>query len=64
MGVQKRVFDYVRKMGIKQTAICRKTGITIDRMSAMNRNKARMTADEYESICKALEKQPNDFMEV
>jgi DNA-binding Xre family transcriptional regulator len=51
-------------MGIKQTAICRKTGITIDRMSAMNRNKARMTADEYESICKALEKQPNDFMEV
>lgn len=63
MEVQTRLFSYVRDMGIKQTAICEKTGITIDRMSALFRGKTPLTADEYEKICKAIQKSPNDFME-
>lgn len=64
MEVQRRLFSYVREMGIRQKAICDKTGITIDRMSALFREKTQMTADEYEKVCKAIQKSPNDFMEV
>lgn len=63
MGVQTRVFNYIRDMGIKQITICEKTGISIDKMSAMYRNVTRMTADDFEKICKAIQKDPNDFME-
>ena len=62
MVVQSRVADYVRAMGIKQSTICEKTGIRNDTMSAMLNCKRNMTADEFEMICKALEKAPNDFM--
>lgn len=63
MGVQRRITNYVREMGIRQSTLCRKTGITTDRMSAMFRGKSRMSADEFIAICKAIEKEPNDFME-
>lgn len=49
-------------MGIKQAIICEKTGIRSDAMSAMLNKKRKMTADEFELICKALDKSPNDFM--
>lgn len=62
MVVQQRVADYVKEMGIKQTTICEKTGIRIDTMSAMLNGKRKMSADEFEKICIALNKAPNDFM--
>lgn len=62
MEVQNRVATYVRKMGIKQSVLCEKTGIRNDTMSAMLTGKRKMTADEFEKICIALEKTPNDFM--
>lgn len=64
MVVQSRVADYIKHIGIKQAAICRKTGITPKRMSGILTCSLRMTADEYEKICRAIEKEPNDFMEV
>lgn len=63
MTVQERVAAYVRDMGIKQTVICEKTGIRTDAMSAMINGKRTMSANEFEAICRALNKQPNDFME-
>lgn len=64
MRVQTRIADYIQRLGIKQAAICKKTGIKTKRMSGIMTGHIKMTADEYEMICKAIEKQPNDFMEV
>ena len=62
MVVQTRVAEYIRNMGIKQTTICEKTGISVSALSAMLTNRRKMTADEFEKICIAIEKSPNDFM--
>jgi len=64
MSVQSRLSAYIRQMGISQISICKKTGISTDKMSAIVNNRLRMTADEYELICKAIEKTPNDFIDV
>lgn len=62
MNVQSRISEYIRNAGIKQTVICEKTGIRPDAMSAMLNSKRKMTADEFEKICRAIDKSPNDFM--
>ena len=64
MVVQSRVAEYINRIGIKQSAICSKTGISPKRMSGILTCSLKMTADEYEKICRAIEKAPNDFMEV
>lgn len=64
MVVQKRIAQYLSESGITQAFICKKTGMSPKRLSDILTNKSRMRADEYESICKALGKTPNDFMEV
>ena len=61
MVVQNRVAEYIRSMGIKQATICEKTGISVSALSAMLTNRRKMTADEFEQICIAIEKEPNDF---
>lgn len=63
MVVQTRVAEYIKRMGITQAAICRKTGMKPKRVSVILTLKGKMTADEYEKICRAIEKTPNDFME-
>lgn len=60
--VWQRVAQYIRTMGIKQATICEKTGIRPDTMSAMLTGRRKMTADEFEKICLAVGKTPNDFM--
>ena len=62
MNVQSRLSAYIRKMGITQKSICQKTGIRPDTMSKLLHNKKKMTADEFELICFAIEKEPNDFI--
>lgn len=62
MVVQSRVAEYIKRIGIKQAAICQKTGIKAKRMSGILTCSLKMTADEYEKICRAIEKEPNDFM--
>lgn len=63
MVVQTRIAEYIKHMGITQAAICRKTGMSPKRVSVILTLKGKMTADEYEKICRAIEKTPNDFME-
>ena len=62
MSVQSRISEYIDRMGITQASICKKTGIKPDRFSSLMKNKSMMRADEFELICRALEKTPNDFM--
>lgn len=62
MNVQNRISEYIRNAGIKQSVICKKTGIRTDTMSAIMTSRRKMTADEFEKICIALDKEPNDFM--
>ena len=62
--VQTRDADYVRNNGIKQTFISKKTGISACTISAILTNRRKMTADEFEQICIAIGKSPNDFMVV
>ena len=64
MTVQKRVATYLLDNGITQAFVAEKTGIKRKRMSDILTLKSKMKADEYEKICKALGKTPNDFMEV
>lgn len=61
--VQDRISEYIREMGIKQTILCKKTGLDKSAMSAIVTGKRKLSANEFEQICKALGKQPNDFME-
>lgn len=62
MTVQSRISAYMKRMGISQASVCEKTGIRTDAMSAMLNGKRKMTADEFEKICFAIEKTPNDFI--
>lgn len=64
MVTQSKVADYVRNMGIKQNWLAEKTGLTESIVSDIFRGRRKMTADEFVRICKALGKNPNDFMEV
>ena len=64
MNVQSRIAQYISANGIKQSFIVEKTGLSKDIVSAIINKKRKMSADEYELFCKALNKTPNDFMDV
>ena len=62
MNVQERVSEYILNNGIKQSFIVERTGLNKDIISAILNKRRKMTADEFEIICRALGKTPNDFM--
>lgn len=62
MNVQERVSEYILNNGIKQSFIVERTGLNKDVISAILNKRRKMTADEFEIICRALGKTPNDFM--
>lgn len=64
MNVQSRIADYVNNSGIRQSFIVNKTGISRNRVSAILNCKTKMSADECELFCKALNKMPSEFMNV
>lgn len=63
MATQGRVADYIREMGIKQSVIASKTGLSEQTVSTIMKGKRKMTIDDFVKICKAIGKEPNDFME-
>lgn len=48
------IADYMEAKGIKQAAMCKKTGLPRDCISAVLQGKRKMSLDEYEKICTAL----------
>ena len=63
MVVQSKVAQYLEELGIKQSWLAQKTGLTDNMISGILNGKRKMTADEFVRICKAIGKNPNDFME-
>lgn len=62
MNVQQKVAEYVQSNGIMQKFIAEKTGLSPVKVSNILNLNQKMTADEFEMFCKALRKQPNDFI--
>ena len=49
-----RIREYILKSGMKLGAVADKTGIPMNTFSAMMNGKRKITAEEYFSICVAL----------
>ena len=64
MNVQQKVAEYVQSNGIMQKFIAEKTGLSPVKVSNILNLNQKMTADEFELFCKALKKQPNDFIAI
>lgn len=62
MNVQERVAEYVQNNGIMKKFISEKTGLSPVKVSNILNLNQKMTADEFELFCKALKKQPNEFI--
>lgn len=62
MTAAERIADYIRKSGLKQKIIAEKAGYSEKQLSAMLNGNRKMWADDYERLCIALGKEPNDFM--
>lgn len=62
MNVQQKVAEYVQSNGIMQKFIAEKTGLSPVKVSNILNLNQKMTADEFELFCRALRKQPNDFI--
>lgn len=63
MCVGEKIKKYVNEHGITQTHISEKTGITLPKLNlALNGNR-RLTFDEYELICGALNVNTDKFLE-
>ena len=63
MDTQARIAAYVEENCIMQKLIVQKTGYSATKVSQILRCKQKMSADEFLNFCKALGKEPNDFME-
>lgn len=64
MNVQERVADYVQSNGIMQKFIAEKTGLSAVKVSNILNLNQKMTADEFELFCKALKRQPTEFITI
>lgn len=64
MNVQQRVAEYVQDNGIMQKFIAEKTGLSAVKVSNILNLNQKMTADELELFCRALKKQPGDFIQI
>lgn len=53
--IYEQVAKYLEEKGIKQSFVCKKTGIEKNALSNTLSGDRRMTAEEYVSICDALE---------
>lgn len=62
MKINERISSYVRESGLKQKVVAEKAGYSEKQLSAMLRGNRKIWADDYERICIALGKEPNDFM--
>jgi DNA-binding Xre family transcriptional regulator len=58
-----KISAYLSDNGIKQNFLARKTGITTQTLSAKLNGATKLTSDDIEAICGALNKEPNDFLE-
>lgn len=54
MSIALAVRDYLSEHGIKQSFVADKCGWSRQKMNCMINGKAKMTADDFQEICKAV----------
>ena len=57
-----RIRNHIKNKGIKQKFISQKTGMKNSTLSAKLNGKAKLTADDLELICWAIECSPSQFL--
>ena len=60
---QTKIAEYLNDKGIKKRYVAEKAGIKDYRFSLILHNRSTMRADEFESICRALEVSPEKFID-
>lgn len=63
MNINLHLREIIDERGIKQSYICRKTGMTADCISRILNSARKITADELLDICEALEIDPRELRE-
>lgn len=61
MKIGSNILEYLKEKGISQTFLARQTGIPMGKLNPALHGKRRLTAEEYEVICNALEVPPQRF---
>lgn len=61
MNINQKLNEYVIANGIKQIYIVQKTGLSANTISKILTGKRRILADEFLTICVALDIDPNIF---
>lgn len=56
-----RIKEYINRMGLKLGAVAERAGIPLNTFSAMMNGKRKITAEEYFSICNALNVPLDEF---
>ena len=62
LRVYKRISSYIKACGIKQYVIAERAGYDPQRFSAMMTGIKRLSGDDVERICKALNVSANEFI--
>ena len=62
MEINKQLNEIAVSKGIKQIFIAEKTGLTADTVSKIFMGKRKIMADEFLTICAALELDPRNFI--
>ena len=61
MTVNEKLRKIVDERGIKQSHICAETGLSPDAVSRILNSNRKITADEFLTICDALNVDPRSF---
>ena len=61
--VEARIKEYLDSHGITQAWLSKKTGLCIRKLNAALNGKRRITLEEYEGICWALDVPADKFLE-
>ncbi|TGE35923.1 XRE family transcriptional regulator [Desulfosporosinus fructosivorans] len=62
MKVHERISSYIKACGLKQYVIAKKAGYEHKRFSAMMTGRKRITGEDIELICRALNVSANEFI--
>lgn len=62
--IAEAISSYIKQKGIKQVYICKKTGLSRHCINDALNGKRKLSIEEYEKICLALQLPLNYFFEI
>lgn len=63
MEAAKKILDYLKSKGISQAYVSRKTGISYSKLSLVLTGRRRLSIEDYELICGALDVPAGSFIQ-